>query len=433
MAIELKPTNIIHSFKMLKGNTRTSIIFEPLWGIPYALYTFYLSLYMKSQGINDQQIGFLISIGFIASIVFSAFGGMITDTLGRKKTTVIFDLISWPLSIFIYIISKSFWMFAVSQIINSMVKITAVSWNLMLIEDAEPHQQIDAYNMINAINISVGIFTPLAGIMVKELGIVSGERILMGFAVISMTFMILARNHYYKETVVGQQILWECQENPHRKKRKLNLGFLKTMSRKPIVTMVLCLSILFNTYIPIGTYLSLYYAPFLTEALKLDKSSIAILGGINAAVMLLVFIFLIPFFARFNRLYLMISGLLLQISALLMFITIPPGNFLITVICVILFAMGFGMAKPFIDAILAEVTEGKERAAIYAFYNTALSICCAGAGFISGFLYNVHPALIYMVSIGILTICIGFLIWLEVSKRKTSNIQNTEPQLIVTK
>ena len=135
MSVELKPANFIESFKNLKGNTRVSVIFEPLWGIPYSLYTFYLSLYMKSQGISDEQIGFLISIGFIASIIFSACAGMITDTFGRRKTTLIFDLISWPVSLLIYLISGNFWMFAVAQIINSLSKVTAVSWNLMLIED----------------------------------------------------------------------------------------------------------------------------------------------------------------------------------------------------------------------------------------------------------------------------------------------------------
>jgi MFS family permease len=373
---------------------------------------------MKSQGITDKQIGFLISIGFIASIVFSIFGGMITDTLGRKKTTLIFDLISWPFSLLIYLISGSFWMFAIAQIINNLSKITAVSWSLMLIEDAAPYQQVAAYNLINTINISVGIFTPLAGIMIKALGIVTGEKILLGFAIMSMTAMMLGRNYYYRETAVGHQILNERREHPQRRKFKVDLGFLKIIFKKPLVVMVLCCSILFNTYIPIGTFLSLYYAPFLTEALKIDKSAIAILGGVNAAVMLIVFVFLIPRFAHFNRFLLMATGSVIQILALILFITIPPGNFLITIICVVLFAVGFGMAKPFMDAVLAEVTEGKERAAIYAFHSTAVAICSAGIGFISGFLYNLNPALLYMVSIGILVTCIGCLVWLGVLKRE---------------
>ena len=424
MAIELQPVGIIRSFSMLKGNTRISIIFEPLWGIPYSLFSFYLSLYMKSQGITDEQIGFLISAGFVASIIFSIFGGMITNTLGRRKTTLIFDLLSWPLALFLYLISRSFWMFALAQIVNSLVKISAVSWNLMVVEDADAHQQIAAYNLINLINILVGIFTPLAGIMIRELGIESGERILLGFAVLSMSIMVFGRNHYYQETRVGQEILNDHKEPGDKKSLKPNLTLFLFLKKKPVVVMVLCLSILFYAYIPIGTYLSLYYAPFLTEILKLDKSAIAILGGVNAAVMVMIFVFLTPLFSRWNRYCLMAAGAFIQILSLVLFITIPPHNFGLAIVSVVLFALGFGIAKPFIDSILAEVTEGKERAAIYAIYNTAVSVLSAGLGFASGYLYELNPALIYMISMGILVLCMGPLFWLNTAKRRAQSADN---------
>ena len=98
-----KPANIIESFKILKGNTRVSIIFEPLWGIPFVIFNFYLSLYMKKLGNTAKQFGYLISIGFVAGAVFSLFGGVLTDKFGRKKTTFIFDMISWPVCTLIYL------------------------------------------------------------------------------------------------------------------------------------------------------------------------------------------------------------------------------------------------------------------------------------------------------------------------------------------
>ena len=122
--------NIIQSFRMLKGNTRVSVMFEPLWGIPFVLFNFYLSLYMKELGITNREIGYLISLGFIAGIGFSLISGVIVDRLGRKKTTVIFDLISWPLAVVLYAISNSFWLFALATFTNSFVRIVSVSWNL---------------------------------------------------------------------------------------------------------------------------------------------------------------------------------------------------------------------------------------------------------------------------------------------------------------
>ncbi len=433
MASELKTTHIIQSFKTLRGNSRVSVIFEPLWGIPYVLYTFYLSLYMKGQGITDTQLGYLISIGFLASIIFSMCGGFITDRLGRKKTTLIFDLLAWPVSVFIYMISNSFWMFALAQIINGTSRITAVSWNLMVVEDAEVQEQVAAYNLSNAINISVGIFTPLAGILVKNLGIINGEKFLLGFAVISMAAMILFRDHYFRETKVGREILDERRNHRKQqltKERKLDLSLFKALKGKPVVVIALTLSVLFNAYIPIGTFQSLYYAPFLTEVLKLDKSAISILGGLNAMAMLFVFALLTPRLSHEKRFFHMAVGLAFQISALIMFVTLPTAKFWLAGIPVLLFALGFGVVKPFNDSVLAEVTQGKERAGIYAIHNTAVSISSAGMGLASGYLYRSNPALIYLISIGILTICIGCLVWLGAFQKMAiaSNINKTGSQ-----
>lgn len=434
MASEIKTTHIIQSFKTLKGNSRVSVIFEPLWGIPYVLYTFYLSLYMKDQGITDTQLGYLISIGFLASIFFSMFGGFITDRLGRRKTTLIFDLLAWPVSLLFYLIFESFWMFALAQVINGMARITAVSWNLMVVEDAEVQEQVAAYNLLNAINISVGIFTPLAGILVNYLGIINGEKFLLGFAVISMTAMILLRNHYFQETKVGREILDERKQHlkqQSNKQWKFDLSLLQSLKRKPMIIMALALSILFNAYIPIGTFSSLYYAPFLTEVLKLDKSAISILGGISAMAMLFVFAFLTPRLSHRKRFSHMAVGLVFQILALFMFITVPSAQFWPVIISVVLFALGYGVVKPFNDSVLAEVTAGKERAGIYAIHNTAVSISSAGMGVASGYLYKSNPDLIYVISIWILIVCIGFLAWLGSFQKKAiaSNINSPSSQI----
>lgn len=427
MKSEHKNNHIIDSFKTLKGNTRVSVICEPLWGIPWVLYTFYLSLYMKERGITDTQIGYLISIGFVASIIFSMVGGLITDYLGRRKTSLIFDLIAWPGSILIYLFSGNFWMFALAQVINGMSRITAVSWNLMVVEDAEIPEQVAAYNLLNAINISVGIFTPLSGILINQMGIINGERILLAFAALSMTVMFTIRNHYYRETKIGQEILDQRKAGKERSitGKKIDFSLFKALKSKPAVIMGLIISILFNAYLPIGTFQSLYYAPFLTEVLKLDKSAISILGGINALMMLVVFSFLTPRLSHEKRFSHMATGLIFQISALIMFITIPPANFGITIIAVLLFALGFGVVKPFNDSLLAEVTQGKERAGVYAIHNTAVSISSAGMGLASGHLYESNPNLIYIISISILLVAVGFLIWLGLYHKSEASISSS--------
>ena len=404
--------NIFKAFKTLKGNTRISVIFEPMFGIPFALFNFYLSLYMKSQGIGNKQIGYLIAINFIFSAVFSLFGGVISDHLGRKKATLIFDFISWPLALLLYAISNSFWMFAIGMIMSSFNKIVAVSWNLMVVEDADHKQRVAAYNMLNIINLSTGIITPIAGILVATIGISSAERIFLIFAAISMSTMILVRNHFYVETKVGQEILDSKVKFNIREifKNGIYAGAIQAILKRKEILLLLNVYVLFTVYAPIGTFFSLYYAPYMNEVLGIQKSALSILGGVNSAVMLIVFAFVIPVISRFNLVINMIIGTIVQAAALFMLIVIPKNNLTIIIFCVVTFAIGYSLFRAFNDSILAEVTDGKERAGIYSMLNTVISILSALAGLASGYLYAYNPRSIYVLSIGILLLSCIFLI-----------------------
>lgn len=400
--------NIIGSFKLLNGNTKIAVLFEPLWGIPFILYNFYLSLYMKSQGITDQQIGFLISIGFITGAFFSLFGGVITDKLGRKKTTLIFDLISWPGSILILIFANNFWMFAMAQIVNSSVRIVTVSWNLMVIEDADNQQRVAAFNILNILTISMGIFTPLAGIVVRFTNIEIAERCFLVFSFISMIAMIVLRNHYFVETKIGKEIL------ERHKNKRLSGIFSDGLYRKTFATLrknhnsiiILVITVLFNVYFSIGTSSSLYFAPYMNEVLGIDKPSISILGGVNSGIMLLMFLFIVPIISRFNRLKNIIFGFIFQLIALLLFTIIPIGSLSAAIISIIIFALGMSISKPFLEAKFAEETDENQRAGIYSLQNTLICIFNAIVGIFSGYIYDFNPKILYYGSALILILCL---------------------------
>ena len=270
--VKSKPDNIIQSFRLLKGNTRISIMFEPLWGIPFVLLNFYLSLYMKELGVTNQQIGYLISIGFIFGTLFSLFAGIITDKLGRKKTTFIFDFISWPVAMVIYFFSNSFLLFAIAVIVNSIGRIVAVSFNMMVVEDADDQQRVAAFNLINIITISTGVIIPIGGLLVNALGVVIAERIFLGYAALSMAVMMILRNMAYHETKIGQQLLKAHKENPTKLNFKniLPIKSLLSLKGKPLSILALLVFVLFSIYIPLATINSLYFAPYMTEVLKLS-------------------------------------------------------------------------------------------------------------------------------------------------------------------
>ena len=366
---------------------------------------------MKSQGITDKQIGYLIFLGYISAIIFSLLAGLITDTLGRKRTTLIFDLIGWPSSILIYAFAQDFWMFALAIIVNGAHRVTAVSYNLMVIEDSDNTQRFAAFNLINIINISAGLLTPIAGIAVKMYGVVKAERFLLIFSAISMAVMMLLRYHYHTETRIGQKILQE--QNKHNKKlwfrKDAYKEVLADLVKKPTVLMIISVAILFNIYMTIGTHLSLYFAPYMSEVLGIEKPLISLLGVANSATMIITLVFINPYISGQNPIKNMKFALILQALSLFLLTIISGNNFIIVVFCIMIFAVGYGIFKPFVDSMLAKLTEGNTRAVIYSLVNTGISALSAAMGLVSGYIYDLNPRLIYMISIAILTVCMVIL------------------------
>lgn len=416
--------NIFTTFRMLKGNTRASVICEPLWGIPFVLFNFYLSLYMKELGVTDQQLGYLISIGYVTGVFLSLISGALTDRFGRKRTTMIFDFISWPVAVIIYLISNSFILFALATFINSFGRIVGVSWNLMVVEDADNEQRVSAFNLLNIINIATGIIIPLAGLLVSAFGVVISERIFLTYAAVSMTTMIILRNRMYRETSVGQHILDERKKNPVKISLKGILPFKSAVMFRdnPKAIVGALVYILFFIYIPLGTFSSLFFAPFMTEVLGLDKSSISLLGGVYSGVMLIIFVFVIPVISKLNNARNMQFGLVVQAISLALLIIIPTGNMIATVLCIGAYAAGFGIFKPFIDSMFAEISEGRDRAGIYSLINTITCIMTALIGFASGSIYRYEPRLIYVLSIIILVISFILLaVYYKLKKKDTAS------------
>ncbi len=100
--------SLIYTLKHLKGNARGCVITEPLWGIPFNLYSPFVSVYMLALGLNDASIGLLVSIGTAFQVFWTLLGGALTDKLGRKRTTFISDLVAWSILALIWAVAQNF-------------------------------------------------------------------------------------------------------------------------------------------------------------------------------------------------------------------------------------------------------------------------------------------------------------------------------------
>ena len=67
-------------------------------------------------------------------------GGALTDKMGRRRTTLVFDILSWTVPALISAAAQNFWYFLAAGIVNSFWRITYIpgpaSWWRMLPPDS---------------------------------------------------------------------------------------------------------------------------------------------------------------------------------------------------------------------------------------------------------------------------------------------------------
>ncbi|WP_428194395.1 hypothetical protein [Deinococcus saxicola] len=111
----------------LPRNARNAILMEPLWGVFGVVVLYYAPLYMSSVGLSSPQIGLLGSMTLALSFLFQAVAAPITNRVGRKRTTLIGDLISWTVPMFVWAFAHSFAAFALAAVLAASGRASSAS------------------------------------------------------------------------------------------------------------------------------------------------------------------------------------------------------------------------------------------------------------------------------------------------------------------
>ena len=163
----------------------------------------YASVYMLALGMNDVQVGVIASIYMFSQMVSAFLSGVIVDKMGRRLSTFVFDVISWSLPCLIWAYSEGFWFFAVAALLNGTMKITTVSWDCLLVEDAPRDKITHVYSWVLICGNLSALFAPISAVLVARLTLVPAVRILYINAFIVMTAKVLLLYKYSTETAVG--------------------------------------------------------------------------------------------------------------------------------------------------------------------------------------------------------------------------------------
>src|SRR5665647_3230975 len=197
------PNPLLKSLVGLKGNGRACVYTEPMWGLSMMLVLPYASVFMLALGVHDQQIGLLATISMLSQVVFGLLSGVITDKLGRRLTTAVFDVIAWSIPCLIWAFAQNFWYFLVASVINGAWQVTQNSWDCLLVEDVDRSELTKVYSLIKVAAEFSALFAPIAAVLVSQFGLVPAVRILYVNAFIIMTAKIVILYRWSTETEIG--------------------------------------------------------------------------------------------------------------------------------------------------------------------------------------------------------------------------------------
>lgn len=387
--------SMIHTLTHLQGNAKASIYTEPLWNIPYNLFIPYAAIYMRALGVTQIQIGYIITISMISQVVFSLMGGIVTDKLGRKRTTFIFDIISWGLPTLIWAISQNVYYFIVAAVINGIWRITAISWTCLFIEDAEDDQLVALFSWVHITGMLSAVVAPLTGLFIARFQLIPTIRAIYLFAFVSMMVKFLILNKYATETSRG---LTRMEETKNLSWQSMLKGYghtikhiMTTGNTMFVVAVMVIISI-------VTTINGNFWGVLLTERLNVHPGYIGLITAIKSLMMIVFYFVVLPKVNvnKFKR-PLMIGFIVFIISQTLLVITASEGYTLI-ISSVLFEGISLALINPLLDSLQVTMIDKKERARIVAVIYTVVILATAPFGSLAGYLASVDQRLPFVLN-----------------------------------
>jgi DHA1 family tetracycline resistance protein-like MFS transporter len=392
---------LISTLKNLRGNPRACVYTEPMWGIPYNLYAPYASLYMLALGVSDSQIGMLTSIGLAFQVLFALLSGAITDKFGRKRTTLVSDLISWSIPMLILTASQNLYFFLAASIVGSMWRISSTSWVCMLVEDADQKQLVHIYTWIEIAGYSAAFFSPLAGLLIDKFTLVPTVRGLYLFAFFMMTAKFLVFNYYVTETRQGKIRMQETKGQPLLSLLRGYRGVFLQVLRTPRTLLTVSIQLVMS----IGmTVANTFWAILVTGKLHIPDSNIAYFSFFRSVAMLVFFFLIMPRISsmRFRRP--LLTGFLGLIASQMLLISMPEKNYLLLLFTILIDAWSIALINPFLGSTITVNVDPQERARIMAIISVVVISLTSPFGWIAGRLSEVNRVLPFVLNIVMFTI-----------------------------
>jgi MFS family permease len=368
----------------------------------------YASVYMLAVGLGDVQVGFVATVYMLSQVVFAFLSGPITDKLGRRLTTAIFDFLAWCVPCLIWMRAEGFWFFLVAALFNGAMKVPTNSWDCLMVEDAEKSQITKIYSLVIVSGQLSALFAPIASVLVAHLTLVPAVRILYINAFIVMTIKIVTLYLCSRETRTGVIRRKETKNTSILALAGGYGGVLKIMRKSPGTVFSLIITALVGA---VGMINITFWQVIVSKKLLVPDSLLPLFPMFRSIIAIVFLFTVVPRLTRASLKMPLLLGFAGYVIGQAVLISIPAGSvFTYGMICVSLLFDGFGagILAMLAESLVALHVNAAERARVMALQHMIIMFVTSPFGWIGGVLSGVSRSLPFVLNILLLTagICV---------------------------
>ncbi len=378
---------LIDTLATIKGNQRVALFTEPLYGIPFNLYTPFVSIYMAALGLSPVQIGLISTITLLSQMVSSVFAGAVTDKFGRRKAIFYCDLIAWVIPFLLWTTAQSYTAFVIAACLNGLWRISNLSYTLIMVEDAEEEKIPILFALVNLASLLAGFFSPLAYVFVRKYSLVPTMRALY---LIAMALMVTKNFILYfctYDTDVAKRRMADTKGvsvfSKLVKSRRLFVSVFK--NRENIMAVWLMTS-----YLIIKTVNDSFWPLYATDAIGIGDETLSIYNTLRSIIMLISTVFIYPKIKMTSFRGPLFASFSAYVFVGIMYAVLPYRAYAGLAAGTVLEAFALSVIIPMTSTLLNATLEHEERSMLLGFSLMISLLISAPFGLLAGWLSKLN-------------------------------------------
>lgn len=351
-----------------------------MWVIPIAMVQPYISLYMVELGLSKTEVGVYQSLMNIVRPLALFLGGYFSDTWGRKKTLIVFDILSWGGYCLCLSLAGNKWWCVAALFFMATNSGSGAPYLCLLAEGVSTRKRAVVFSVLQIVNMAPSLlFFPLiGGLWVSQEGLLKSNHHMYWLETALVALGIGLRWKFLPESEVYEKPagswLQLVREGLGQYRGALGKFFQKPGSR------VFLFSKFLDEWMVLvwGIYASLYYV----QHMGLKDSYLSVISQGSAYAGFLILFLLVPNLTEKQVLKILGLDQVFGLAALALLLFWPQGGGSVLLVCLLsagLGAMGTALYGSVSAAVWMNLMEERERAKV-----VAVSYAVIYVGLLSG-------------------------------------------------